>query len=138
MTKELAMRLEAYLFFPGNTVEAMDFYQGIFGGDLAVTHRGDVDPTATESEKGLVINASLESSAFTLRASDRADATGDVQTRIELTINGNEEADLRTIFESLSDGGTVKAPLEKMFWGDIFGALVDRFGIGWQVNITAG
>jgi PhnB protein len=131
------MRLEAYLFFPGNTEEAMNFYQGIFGGDLAVTRRGDVDPAAPESEKGLVINAALETAAFTVRASDRADATRDVQTRIELTVNGGEEEDLRRIFDALGDGGSVKAPLEKMFWGDIFGALIDRFGIGWQVNISA-
>ncbi len=131
------MKLEAYLFFPGNTEEAMNFYQGVFGGDLTITRRGDVDPTATESEKGLVINAALDSAAFTLRASDRADATSAVQTRIELTMNGSEENDLRKIFDALSDGGTVKAQLEKMFWGDIFGALIDRFGIGWQVNISA-
>ena len=131
------MKLEAYLFFPGTTEEAMNFYQGIFGGDLSITRRGDVDPTATESDKGLVINAALDSGAFTLRASDRADATADVQTRIELTVNGSEEDDLRRIFEALRDGGTVKAQLEKMFWGDIFGALIDRFGIGWQVNISA-
>jgi PhnB protein len=131
------MKLEAYLFFPGNTEEAMNFYQGVFGGDLTITRRGDVDPTATEGEKGLVINAALDSAAFTLRASDRADATSAVQTRIELTMNGSEENDLRKIFDALSDGGTVKAQLEKMFWGDIFGALIDRFGIGWQVNISA-
>ena len=131
------MKLEAYLFFPGNTEEAMTFYQGVFGGDLKITRRGDVDPTAAESEKGLVLNAALDGRAFTLRANDRADATNDVQTRIELTIAGSEEDDLRRIFDALSDGGTVKAQLEKMFWGDIFGGLIDRFGIGWQVNITA-
>ena len=131
------MKLEAYLFFPGNTEEAMNFYEGVFGGDLTITRRGDVDPTATEGEKGLIVNAALDSAAFTLRASDRADATSDVQTRIELTINGSEEDDLREVFDALSDGGTVKAQMEKMFWGDIFGALIDRFGIGWQVNISA-
>jgi PhnB protein len=131
------MKLEAYLFFPGKTEEAMHFYQGIFGGDLSITRRGDVDPTATGSEKALVINAALDNPSFTLRASDRADATNEVQTRIELTVNGNEEDDLRKIFEALCDGGTVKAQLEKMFWGDVFGALIDRFGIGWQVNISA-
>ena len=131
------MNLEAYLFFPGNTEEAMTFYQGILGGDLSITRRGDVDPTASESDRHLVINAALDCGTFTLRASDRADATNDVQTRVELTIVGADEGDLRTVFDALSDGGTVKAPLEKMFWGDIFGALVDRFGIGWQVNITA-
>jgi PhnB protein len=89
------MKLETYLFFPGNTEEAMTFYQGVFGGDLTVTRRGDVDPAAAGSEKDLVINCALASDGFVLRASDRSDATNDVQTRIELTVNGNEEADLR-------------------------------------------
>lgn len=131
------MNLEAYLFFPGNTDEAMKHYQSILGGDLSITRRGDVDPTAPEGEKHLVINAALDTGTFTLRASDRDDATNEVQTRIELTIVGTDEAALRRIFDGLGEGGTVKAPLEKMFWGDIFGALIDKFGIGWQVNITA-
>ncbi|MGD0747093.1 MAG: VOC family protein [Acidimicrobiales bacterium] len=131
------MNLEAYLFFPGNTEEAMHHYQSILGGDLSITRRGDVDPTAPQDQKHLVINAALDTGTFTLRASDRADATNEVQTRIELTIVGTDEGDLRRIFDGLSDGGTVKAPLEKMFWGDIFGGLIDKFGIGWQVNVTA-
>ena len=131
------MKLEAYLFFPGNSEGAMTFYQGILGGELSITRRGDVDPTAPDSEKHLVINAALDTGSFVFRASDRADATNEVQTRIELSIVGTEESDLRRIFDALSDGGTVKAPLEKMFWGDVFGVLVDQYGIGWQVNITA-
>ena len=132
------MNLEAYLFFPGNSEEAMNYYQSVLGGDLSITRRADVDPTAPQDQKHLVINAALDTGTFTLRASDREDATNEVQTRIELTIVGTDEAALRKIFDGLSEGGTVKAPLEKMFWGDIFGALVDKFGIGWQVNITAG
>jgi PhnB protein len=27
-------------------------------------------------------------------------------------------------------------PLEKQMWGDEFGMCVDRFGIGWLVNIA--
>jgi PhnB protein len=131
------MKLEAYLFFPGNAEEAMTFYQNVFGGELSITRRGDVDPTAPETEQHRVINAGLTCDAFTLRASDRNDATNEVQTRIELTVNGTHEDELRRIFDALGDGGVVKAKLEKMFWGDIFGSLIDRFGIGWQVNISA-
>ena len=131
------MNLEAYLFFPGNTEDAMTFYQAILGGELSVTRRGDVDPTAPDSEKHLVINAALDTGSFVFRASDRTDATNEVQTRTELSIVGTDESNLRRIFAALSDGGAVKAPLEKMFWGDVFGALIDKFGIGWQVNISA-
>jgi len=131
------MKLEPYLFFPGNTEDAVSFYQSILGGELAITGRGDVDPTASESEKHLVINASLDTGSFTLRASDRTDTSNEVQTRVELSIIGPDEDVLRRIFDELSAGGAVKAPLEKMFWGDTFGALIDKFGIGWQVNISA-
>jgi PhnB protein len=131
------MKLEPYLFFPGNTEDAVSFYQSILGGELAITRRGDVDPTASESEKHLVINASLDTGSFTLRASDRTDTSNEVQTRVELSIIGPDEDVLRRIFDELSAGGAVKAPLEKMFWGDTFGALIDKFGIGWQVNISA-
>ena len=132
------MKLEAYLFFPGSTEEAVSFYQSVLGGELVITRRGDVDPTAAANEKDQVINASLDTGSFTLRASDRADATHEVQTRVELSIIGSDESELSRIFDELGDGGVVKTPLEKMFWGDTFGALIDRFGIGWQVNISAG
>ena len=131
------MNLEAYLFFPGNTEEAMRFYEGVFGGDLTITRRGDVDPSTSAGEKHLVINAALDTGGFKLRASDRSDATNDVQTRVELTIIGTDEDELRKIFDALSEDGVIKAPMEKMFWGDIFGAFIDRFGIGWQVNVAA-
>ncbi len=130
--------IDPYLFFPGDAEEAITFYKGVFGGELTVTRRGEVDPSAPEDMKNLVINASLVSDGLTIRASDRTDTSLDVQTRVELSIVGTEDAQLRKIFEDLSAGGTVRSPLEKMFWGDVFGALIDRFGIGWQVNIGQG
>ena len=30
----------------------------------------------------------------------------------------------------------MSVPLEKQMWGDEFGACVDKFGIGWLVNIS--
>ncbi len=131
------MNIEPYLHFPRTTEEAMTFYKGIFGGELQVTRQGDVNPNAPAAEKHLVINAMLAGGDCTLRASDRGDTTHDPQTRVELLIVGSEEAHLRQVFGDLSVGGTVTVPLEKQFWGDTFGAVTDKFGINWQVNITA-
>lgn len=44
-------KLDAYLFFPGNTQEVMGFYKSVFGGELAITTRGDVDPSQDEFER---------------------------------------------------------------------------------------
>jgi PhnB protein len=123
----MSVELNAYLFFPGNAEQAIAFYQQVFGGEVTITRVGDVDPTAAPEQKNLVINAQLIGGDITLRASDRQDTSTDPQTRIELSLIG------------LADGGTVRAKLEKQFWGDVFGAVTDKYGIGWQINIgTAG
>ena len=133
----MAVELNPYLFFPGNTEQAIAFYQQVFGGQVTITRRGDVDPTATVEEKNQVINALLTGGDITLRASDRQDAGNDPQTRIELSLIGTGEARLRALFDGLAAGGTVRAQLERQFWGDIFGAVTDKYGIGGQVNIGA-
>ena len=107
----------------------------MFGGQTTITRRGDVDPTASGTEKSQVINALLTGGDVTLRASDRDDTTLDEQTRVELSVIGTDEPRLRASFDGLANGGTVRVPLAKQFWGDIFGAITDKYGIGWQVNI---
>lgn len=50
-----------------------------------------------------------------------------------ISFNGNcEEA--KRFFVALSSGGSVNMPLEKTFWGALFGMLTDRFGVQWMVN----
>ena len=131
----MSVELNAYLFFPGNAGQAIAFYQQVFGGQVTITRLGDVDPTAASEQKDLVINALLTGGDITLRASDREDTTTDEQTRVELSLIGTDETRLRALFDGLAQGGIVRADLEKQFWGDIFGAVTDKYGIGWQVNI---
>ncbi|SRR6266566_7906178 len=133
----MSVELNAYLFFPGNTGQAIAFYQQVFGGQVSITRRGDVDPTATSEQKNQVINALLTGGDITLRASDREDTSASPQTRIELSLIGTDDARLRTLFDGLAQGGTVRTKLERQFWGDTFGAVTDKYGIGWQVNIGA-
>lgn len=133
----MAVELNPYLFFPGSTEQAIAFYQQVFGGQVTITRRGDVDPTATAEEKDQVVNALLTGGDITLRASDRQDAGNDPQTRIELSLIGTDEQRLRALFDGLAAGGTVRTQLDRQFWGDIFGAVTDKYGMGWQVNIGA-
>jgi PhnB protein len=44
---------------------------------------------------------------------------------------------MRKIFDQLGEGGVVRTPLEKMFWGDLFGTLTDRFGVDWMMDIPS-
>ena len=51
-----------------------------------------------------------------------------------VSLSGDEEAALRGYWQKLSEGAIITMPLEKAPWGDSFGMLVDKFGVGWMVN----
>ena len=57
-------------------------------------------------------------------------------TNFNMSLSGDNDAELQGYFEKLSAAGTVTMPLNKAPWGDTFGMLVDRFGVPWLINIS--
>jgi PhnB protein len=133
----MASRLNPYLNFDSNARQAMEFYQGVFGGTLNLNTFGEFGSQDT-AEADKVMHAQLETdSGFTLMASDTpAGMQRNVGDNISISLSGDDAAALRGYWEKLSDGGNVTMPLEKQMWGDEFGMCVDRFGIPWMVNIN--
>ena len=43
-------------------------------------------------------------------------------------------AEAQRVFDALAEGGKVNMPLQKTFWAEAFGMLVDRFGTPWMIN----
>ncbi|NUT49658.1 MAG: VOC family protein [Saccharothrix sp.] len=133
----MTSRLNPYISFAGSAREAMEFYESVFGGTLTISTFGEYGQAdAPEAEK--VMHANLETpSGYTLMASDTPPGMphnpGD---NITISLSGDDAGELRGYFERLADGGKVTMPLEKQMWGDEFGALQDRFGINWMVNIS--
>jgi PhnB protein len=133
----MASRLNPYISFDNNTRQAMEFYQGVFGGTLNINTFGEFGAQdAAEADK--VMHSQLETdSGFTLMASDTpAGMPRNAGDTITISLSGDDADTLRGYWEKLSDGGNVTMPLEKQMWGDEFGMCVDRFGIPWMVNIT--
>ena len=133
----MASRLNPYLTFDGDARQAMEFYKGVFGGELDINTFGEF---GNEGSPGAdkIMHAQLETdSGFTLMASD----TGPGMQRnpgdsMSISLSGDDAGELRGYWEKLSDGGTVTMPLEKQMWGDEFGMCTDRFGVPWMVNIA--
>lgn len=132
------LTLEPYLFFKGNCKEAMEFYKNVFGGKLTVQTIADVPQEAQMpgAEPDNVMHAALRG-PVTIFASDSQNAS-DHTAKIELSLGGKEEDEMRRLFDKLSEGGEVKMALQKMFWGDIYGQLTDKFGVDWMMNIGTG
>ena len=132
----MASRLNPYISFDGNAREAMEFYQGVLGGELALSTFGEYGQAdAPGADK--IMHGQLESpDGFTLMGADTPPGSelhpGD---NITVSLSGDDGDALRGYWKLLSDGGTVSVPLEKQMWGDEFGMCTDRFGIAWMVNI---
>jgi PhnB protein len=133
----MASRLNPYIGFDGNAREAMEFYKGVFGGELTMNTFGEFGSQGSpDADK--IMHSQLETDrGFTLMASDTPSEMGRTPgDNITISLSGEDGGELRGYWEKLSDGGNVTMPLEKQMWGDEFGMCIDRFGIPWMVNIT--
>lgn len=133
-------KLIAYLNFEGEaTRQAMEFYKSIFGGSLTMQTFSEAGMAEKEEYNDYIIHADLANEIFTIYASSGMPGQkvnfGD---SISLSIVGSDDKALRGYFEKLSEGGKIVMPLEKQFWGDVFGMVKDKFGINWMVNISGG
>ena len=43
-------------------------------------------------------------------------------------------SDAHRVFDLLAEGGSFTMPLQKTFWAEAYGALVDRYGTRWMVS----
>jgi len=134
----MGSRLNPYISFDGNARQAMKFYQEIFGGELEVSTAADSGP-ADASDAAKVLHARLDTpDGYTVMAWDVPEGVPYRPGNDVAVYLGGDDNELRVRFERLSEGGTVTMPLEEQPWGDEAGALVDRFGITWMVNIGQG
>lgn len=141
------MRLHAYLNFDGRTEEACRFYAEVLGGTLTEIHRfGSMPAEAgfelTDEQKNRVMHVGVElPHRQMIMASDTLPGMGPPRvegTNFSISIHPESREEADRIFNALARGGTVVMPMADQFWGDYYGALTDRFGVGWMVNYSEG
>ena len=129
-----------YLNFAGTTEDAFQFYQSIFGGEFRDLQRfGDVPGMPIpEQFKDKLMHISLPlGDNLLLMGTDALAELGHPVTlgnNTHISVSPDSEAEAQRIFNALSDGGEVKMALAPQFWGALYGAVVDRFGVQWMIN----
>ena len=53
---------------------------------------------------------------------------------ISLSLNCSSEEEANDYFYNLADGGRIIEDLKLQFWGAMFGAVTDKFGITWMLT----
>jgi PhnB protein len=133
----MASRLNPYISFPGTARQAMEFYEQVFGGTLALNTFGEFGGQDTPEANNIMHGMLETDSGFTLMGADTPPGMEyESGTSISVSLSGDDADELRRYWEQLSAEGTVTMPLEKQMWGDEYGSCVDQFGISWMVNIA--
>lgn len=143
------MQLNHYLNFQGTTEAAFNFYKSVFGGEfLNIMRYGDLPAengvSLSEQDRQMIMHISLPINEFTvLMASDTNDQfcaqkgipfTIGTNHYISINLEPHEENQAQYLFTALSENGHIEMPLEKTFWGALYGAFTDQFGIKWMIN----
>lgn len=133
--------IHPYLTFNGSCEAAFNFYKAVFGGEFTYIGRFSEMPPefpVLQEEQNKIMHIALPIGEGTvLLGSDSSDTFGHATTpgdNFSISLNTDSEAETHRIFYALSEGGKITMPLEKTFWGALFGTLVDPFGIQWMVN----
>jgi PhnB protein len=136
--------MDVYLNFNTEARAAIQFYEEVFNVQshdiMTYAQMPDMEDQPLYHEmKHLIVNASLPIYGTTVMFSDVPEGLMEpvvVGTNITLVIQTTTAAETHALFDKLAAGGKVGTPLEKVFWADLYGALTDKFGIGWQINLT--
>jgi PhnB protein len=123
-----------YITFAGNAREGLNFYQSVFGGKVEISTFGDFNVPGAPTDG--VMHGALTTDEFAIYGSDSM-ATGVLgdPARIRIAIAGDDLETASATFDGLAQGGKVVTPLEKQTWGDMYGEVVDQYGISWMFNI---
>jgi len=132
------LQLDSYLFFNGTCADAMRFYERTLGGKIEMMMTHAQSPEAGKSPPGSadrILHARLVVDGHVLMASDSmVGHPYEGMKGFSLSLGYPTVAEAKKVFNALSDGGKVTMPLDKTFWAEAFGMLVDRFGTPWMVS----
>ena len=133
--------INPHINFNGNAEEAFRFYQSVFGGEFVSIVRmkelASAEFPVAEADADKIMHIALPIGPNLLMGNDVPDFLGKVneqenRSKIAISAASREEAD--QLFNGLSAGGAVEAPIGDSPWGSYFGMFRDKYGIEWMVD----
>lgn len=131
------MQMTPYLSFNGQCESAFKFYERCLGARPGELFRYAGSPMADQvppSWQDKIMHGSLTLGDQVVMGGDVAPDRYEEPKGFSLSLQIPATADAERVFHELAADGRVVMPLEKTFWAERFGMVVDRFGIPWLIN----
>lgn len=136
--------INPWINFNGNAEEAFTFYKSVFGGEFKKVIRfkdvaGPELPAGYADANKIMLIALPIGGGNMLIGNDVPAFLGKVsesenRSKIHVNVDSKEEAD--KIFNGLSAGGQVEAPIGDSAWGTYAAMFRDKYGIEWIVEFN--
>lgn len=136
----MSITTTTHLNFRGDARAALEFYQSVFGGDLAAISYAEAHSITEQSEADQIMWGQVLSPAgFHVMAYDVPSHTAYDQGTIPVfvSVRGVDADEITAYWEKLIAGGTVVVPLAPAAWAPLYGMVRDRFGVTWVLDIQA-
>ena len=109
----MASRLNPYIQFKDNARAALEFYQGVFGGDLTISTFGEYGDPNQPGADGIMHGQLETPSGYTIMAADTPPGMDhNPGSNISVSLSGDDPDELHGYWDKLSSGGQVQVPLE--------------------------
>ncbi len=133
------MKLKLQLVFPGTCEAAFNLYKDAFNGDIVFLFRKAEDKSiqVNEQEGDQISHMVLKTKYFEIGGQDADNGqTVNAGNNAKQVLVFTNLEELHRTFDLLSQGGEVVTPLEKTFFSEAIGEVVDKFGIRWLIMMT--
>lgn len=130
------------IMFNGNAEEAFTFYKSVFGGEFAKIMRfkdlANPGYKIAEKEENKIMHIALSiGKRNRLIGNDVPEFMGKInenENRSKIAINAESKEEADKLFNGLSAGGQIEAPIGDSPWGSYFGSFRDKYGIEWTIE----
>lgn len=134
----MTVKTTTHLNFRGTARPALEFYQSVFGGDLAVVTYSDAHAVGAPAEADQVMWGQVAAAnGFRIMAYDvpsRLDwNAGEIPFFVSL--RGDDAAELTTLWHKLAAGAAIIQPIGPAGWSPLYGMLKDQAGITWVLDL---
>jgi PhnB protein len=139
----MAITTTTHLNFRGDARAALEFYQSVFGGQVALITYQDAHNVQNPSEADQIMWGQVQGdNGFHVMAYDVPSALsydqGDKPVFVSVRGDADSADEITSYWKGLSQGATVQADLGPAPWGaPLYGMLTDQFGVIWVLDVQA-
>jgi PhnB protein len=123
----------------GTARQALEFYQSVFGGQLALVTYKDAGNVQHPSDADHIMWGQVDSdNGFRVMAYDVPVATpwNQGENAYFVSLRGDAAEEIAAQWKKLAEGSTIIRPLEKAQWSPLYGMLKDKFGVVWVLDVA--